>query len=165
MHNFLSRHLWARIAVPLFWIIFLISEQNTGRKIGGLRFYGSKEFVESCLKAVLEELPKYDKALLKHFMDGKVHLTFIFDEKYYICAPTAGVFTIAKPLWEHGTEAICQYIVFAYFYSKYTGTGLRTALKDYSDVENVRKTPNLHMVSWLLEKRFPTHWSQYYQNA
>jgi hypothetical protein len=155
--SYLLRRL-TKAAVPLMWPT---SEDYLKRSSGKIDFYGSKTFVELCIKALDEELVKYDAGLKLQICQTNWPLCFYDGEKRaYLSYPTAGVFTIPEKVWRFKEEGICQFIVFRYLQTLETGTGFTASAKLKSRRDYLRRLQmaSVKMISWLERTNYPKRW-------
>jgi hypothetical protein len=165
------------------------TENSTG-KFGHITFSGNKRFVNDCLTALNNELPKYDRALYEIFMRGDIGLGFYDQDDesekltgkltsfhgarlsrkgarpFYASFFAAGYFGIHQRIWRCGPEGICQFIVFRYFQTLELGQGFAAAIRlGRQDLR--RPAFNLateHMIKWLNEVGYPAKWIDGYKD-
>ena len=165
MIKYLGFYILGRITLAVVPWMWLPSKGYAKGSIGKIDFYGPKDFVEQCLKAVNEDLPKYDPALKEQFLEGKVSLCFYYEDKLYITYHTVGLYTIPEKIWRYKSEGICQHIVFRYLQSLETGLGLSAALKDNSKRhKELMWKARKKMVEWLDKSKYPAGWIDCYKN-
>jgi hypothetical protein len=170
----------------LFFLGFVFEKKSTVAKAGRITFFGDRAFVADCLKAIDQELPKYDPALRRLLCDGNIHLA-IYDQNMesdkmakklsgtveaksmskqtlYSSNLAAGLYGVPETIWRRGPEGICQLIVYRYFQSTELGQGMAAAIR-LSDFE-FRRTSLIrareHMRKWLIEVGYPPGWIDYY---
>ena len=162
--SYLTSYISGRFTLKILPWMWPISEGNAKGSIGKIDFYGPKYFVEQCLKAVNEELPKYDHALKEQFLEEKNSLCFYYEKKTIFTYPAVGLYIIPENVARFKAEGICQYIVFRYFQSLETGIGLSVALKlnpkRYNELMLVAKKK---MVEWLDKSKYPARWKDCYK--
>jgi len=166
---FTKTHLWGIFYGRLLAYLYAHSSQSSFATIGGISFYGNKAFLEECLKAINEELPKYDTKLHKLFLSGDIKLKIINYERCsrksttaYEKSPTSGTYSIPEIFWRDGACGICLFVVYAYYLTDCTGTGLISAI--YRDLNKTKATKQAkyRVIAWMQEKSYPRRWFAYF---
>jgi hypothetical protein len=138
------------------------------RSCSRIDFYGSKTFVELCVKAMNEELPKYDSDLRLQIHEANLPLCFCDGEhRAYLSYPTAGVFTIPEKIWRYKEDGICQFIVFRYLQTLETGIGFTASskFKSKQDYLAFLRAASRKMIAWLERTKYPKRWISCYTKS
>jgi hypothetical protein len=162
--KYLVSYILGRTILAIVPWIWPVSRGNAKGSFGKIEFYGPKAFVEECLKAMNEDLSKYDEILKHHFLNGKISLCFYYEEKRYFMYPSVGLYTIPEKISHYKAQGICQFVVFRYFQSLETGMGLSAALRDNSNRhKKLMLKAKKQMVRWLDKCNYPAGWIDCYK--
>jgi len=170
----------------LFVVVFYFERKSTVARAGKITFFGAKSFVADGLKAINEELPKYDPALRQLLCHGPFHLA-ISDQttesdktagkicagvgiknnsrqQPYLSNPAAGLFGVPETTWKRGPEGICQLVVYRFFQTVELGQGLKAAIRrtDLEFKKAALTRARERMREWLTKVNYPSGWIDHY---